>query len=429
MRALYLLALSLLVSSGSAQWQQVHSQALATADLGSLVYDTSRQVIVRCAPAATMAFDGTTWTQIAGPAPQGLFEELVVYDEARSVIVVYDSAARQTWELRGNAWTQVVTATLPTPIHIPGKMVYHAAARCCVLYGGFNVGINSTYSLGDTWHYDGVDWTQRTTGPGRHGFVFFYDEYRRDAVALMGESGYSRGQLNWVDSYDGSNWRSHGTGPLSGSFFGHTAFDSARGLAVAVGYTGQAGVTLAHMEVVGTNGTVRSGMQVPVQPGGMAYDRRRNRMVLIAPTGTFELVPEAGARAFGQPCNGGSLIGASLLVTQLPVLGQSLGLRLSGLPAGSASFLALGWSDTVDSISPLPRSLTPWGMTGCDWGVSLDALLLVVNVGGIADWSTPVPNQTWLLGLRLFAQGVHTAPGVNPAGALTSGAQALVIGR
>lgn len=422
MRALRMLVLALLAASVAAQWQQVHSQGWSTAELGPMVYDSARQSIVRCAPVDTQAFDGTTWTRIAGPAPQGL----AAYDEARSVIVVHDSFARQTWELGGNnIWTQVVTATQPTSVvTYPGRMVYHAAAGCCVLHGGFNL-VNWQFSLGETWHYDGSNWTLRSRGLGRDSFLFFYDEHRREAVALMGASGYSRGQLDSVDSYDGSNWHPHGTGPLSGYFVGAAAFDSARGLAVAVNTYPSA----THLEVVGTNATVRPGMQVPPGAAGMAYDRRRNRTVLVAPSGTFELIPEAGARAFGQPCTGSNYMGASLLVTRLPVLGQSLGLRLSGMPAQSTTFLELGWSDAASALGSLPQSLTPFGLTGCEQLVSIDAFLLVVNVAGVADWSTAVPNQTVLLGTRLFAQGAHLVAGANPAGALMSGGQALVLGR
>jgi hypothetical protein len=116
-------------------------------------------------------------------------------------------------------------------------------------------------------------------------------------------------------------------------------------------------------------------------------------------------------------------------VTQLPVLGQSLGLRMRGMPAASPTFLELGWSDMASALGPLPQSLTPFGLTGCDQLVSLDLFLFVVNVSGNADWSTAVPNQTVLLGMRLFAQGAHMVAGANPAGALMSDGQALVLGR
>lgn len=64
-----------------------------------------------------------------------------------------------------------------------------------------------------------------------------------------------------------------------------------------------------------------------------------------------------------------------------------------------------------------------------DGSVAFDSARGVAVIWSLADFSTSVPNRAELLGVRLFAQGIHTASGANPAGLLVSDAQALVAGR
>lgn len=114
------------------------------------------------------AFDGTSWTNRAPVSflPPARSDMRLVYDSARGVHVTFGgrsigtSASDETWEYSSatNAWTQVMTPTLP-----PGRyryaMEYDANRGVMVMHGGVGLAGN----LGDTWEYDGTDWTQVIT--------------------------------------------------------------------------------------------------------------------------------------------------------------------------------------------------------------------------------------------------------------------------
>ena len=64
-----------------------------------------------------------------------------------------------TWTWDGTDWTQRTPAHSPSPRYCLG-MAYDAARGQVVLFGGYGGG-----DLGDTWTWDGTDWTQRNLGP------------------------------------------------------------------------------------------------------------------------------------------------------------------------------------------------------------------------------------------------------------------------
>ena len=65
----------------------------------------------------------------------------------------------------------------------------------------------------------------------------------------------------------------------------------------------------------------------------------------------------------------------------------------------------------------------------CTQYVSLDAVSLpLVNMGGTATWSIPVPRDPILVGLPFYVQGVVIDFGVNPGNAITTNAGEGVIG-
>lgn len=100
------------------------------------------------------------------------------------------------------------------------------------------------------------------------------------------------------------------------------------------------------------------------------------------------------------------------------------------MPPGIA-LLAVGLSATALGSTPLPMSLSPFGLTGCnllqDTAVAL-ALPTDPAVAGTAQAHLPIPLLPWLAGYRLFAQAWAMAPGVNAAGLIVSDGLDFVIG-
>jgi len=83
-------------------------------------------------------------------------------------------------------------------------MAYDSARKRVVLFGGANV---AGQDLGDTWEWDGVEWTQvATTGPAsRDATAMAYDKARSKVVLFAGE-------VHGVIQQDTWEW----TGPIYG---------------------------------------------------------------------------------------------------------------------------------------------------------------------------------------------------------------------
>jgi hypothetical protein len=132
----------------------------------------------------TWEWDGATgaWTQITPPglAPRARRGHALVYDAARKKTVLYggyagntdQDAMRDTWTWDGATWTRVGTQAQPHPEPRYGHhMAYDAARGVVVLYGqygGWYVGpIGQPNSAsGNTWEWDGAAWTPAPNGGG-----------------------------------------------------------------------------------------------------------------------------------------------------------------------------------------------------------------------------------------------------------------------
>lgn len=133
-------------------------------------------------PTDTWTFDGTSWTQAAtvGPTgdPQGLSDSRGFAGMATlgSQVILFGGEQdanhflNDTWAWDGAKWTQL------SPAHQPPARFHQAMATfgsSIVLFGGGGSTMGGQPLLGDTWTFDGTDWTQAaSTGPApRYGYV------------------------------------------------------------------------------------------------------------------------------------------------------------------------------------------------------------------------------------------------------------------
>jgi len=124
----------------------------------------------------TWAFDGTNWSQLkfqAGAAvPRAREATVMARDDAAGTLVLFGGAelldngtatsGNDTWAWDGQAWTELNPSVSPPARGtetLVGNMVYDQALREDVLYGGTNDGS----ALGDTWTWDGGEWTQMSS--------------------------------------------------------------------------------------------------------------------------------------------------------------------------------------------------------------------------------------------------------------------------
>jgi hypothetical protein len=172
----------------------------------------------------------------------------------------------------------------------------------------------------------------------------------------------------------------------------------------------------------------------------MAYDTLRGRSVLLgysppfgAATETWELqMPASSAiQVFGQGCPGpAGTPQLTALPGSLPIIGQTLQIQLSPLPASifAIPFGAVGFSDQTYAGAALPASLASIGAPGCTLYVSIDQEFILSNLSGTATWNIPVPFDLNLLGLDAYLQGAVLVPGFNAANFVVANAAHVVVG-
>ncbi len=133
----------------------------------------------------TWAWDGTNWTNLLSPlAPTPRFSASMAYDPNSGTIVLFGGEdyltpnLNDTWLWNGTTWLLQNPSAMPSPRE-GAAMIYDPTAGNMVLFGGFAVNSVSvqgrwpTGTLGDTWTWDGTNWTQQTlsTAPRARGFA------------------------------------------------------------------------------------------------------------------------------------------------------------------------------------------------------------------------------------------------------------------
>lgn len=118
----------------------------------------------------------------------------MIYDPSRKRIVIFggESWSRvfgDTWEWDGTNWTQIVTPQSPAK-RFRTEMAYHEDLGGTILFGGGDYSSDpvNPRCYGDTWFYDGVSWTKLLdTGPTpRFSHAMVFDSIRRRIVLYGG---------------------------------------------------------------------------------------------------------------------------------------------------------------------------------------------------------------------------------------------------
>jgi hypothetical protein len=159
----------------------------------------------------TWVFDGDTWRDATPPlSPLARNGHAMVYDERRQRVVLFGGWSGgemlgDTWEWDGARWTQVATSG-PAPRALMG-LAYDAARGRTVLFGGTARFAPDAPSFGDTWEWDGREWTRReVAGPSaRDHIAMGYDAAHRRVVMHGGGSSEDAARETW--GFDGSAWR------------------------------------------------------------------------------------------------------------------------------------------------------------------------------------------------------------------------------
>jgi len=187
----------------------------------------------------TWEWDGKNWTHLKPTtSPSARSDHGMVYDTVRQRVVLFGGAndSKETWEWDGKNWT------LRKPTNSPrGRerhaMAYDSTRRRTVLFGGE---YGSQLGLADTWEWDGTNWTQikPTTSPSvrsKHEMVF---DVARQRVVLHGGVVWTGNGMRHGDTWewDGKNWTEIKTAVAAIPRYRHKlAYDSARQRTVLFG--------------------------------------------------------------------------------------------------------------------------------------------------------------------------------------------------
>lgn len=346
-------------------------------------------------------WNGTDWTQLNPTGtPGGLMWHGMAYDAIRNVTVTFGgrrdiwnqmSYLDETWEYSHalNQWSQAFTFNSPPPATATA-LSYHPALQQIVAFGGKT---GQSTAAGQTWTFDGTDWTQiNTTGtnpPARSGANLLVN-YSRNVLVLVGGRDPNGAILNDTWEHDGTQWR----------------------------------------EITNVYG----GIYPPRAEMAMAHDLTQDRLVSfggkVANNGLRNDTWEYGAhwQPFGLGCAGSNGT-PTIIPGQRPRLGNTATLQIGNNPTTSTfAFLAMGLSRTQWALGSLPALLDGIGMPGCRTYTSADLLVTIPASNGLATWTWNVPMQSILLGEALYMQGVTFDPGINAMGLAVSPAATMVVG-
>ena len=149
-----------------------------------------------------------TWSQqTPATSPAARSNQVMAFDSAHGQVVLFGGAdASDTWLWNGTTWSMATPSTPPPP-RSASAMAYDSARGQVVMFGGIVPG-SATNRLGDTWLWDGTNWTQANPSPSpsaRDGAAMVYDPVHGQTV-LFGGIDNSGTPLNDTWVWNGTTW-------------------------------------------------------------------------------------------------------------------------------------------------------------------------------------------------------------------------------
>lgn len=263
----------------------------------SMAYDSARARVVMFggynASPDTWEFDGAQWTVVSSPqSPGGRELPSLAYDSYRGRCVMFGGDMRSdTWEFDGATWGEVASVTNPGPRY-DTAMEGDVTRSFAVLFGGEG----PQGRTNDTWHFDGSSWIRRhpVVNPQvRSGHAMAFDLGRAKTLLFGGGGGNGVGLLGDTWEYDGSNWTNAAPAASPPARLAHAmAYDITRGRTVLFGGLLAGAVPAGDVwEYDGVTWTPVPGVMPPARwAHAMAYDAGRQRMVMFGGRSSFGLL-------------------------------------------------------------------------------------------------------------------------------------------
>jgi hypothetical protein len=202
----------------------------------------------------TWSWDGATWTEQApSTIPDARLGAAMTYDPDHQQVVMFggETDADQqntpfgdTWTWNGNDWAEE-DGLADSPSARPGAvMAWDSAAHSAVLFGGQSAACH--YFCADTWTWDGSNWTQEHpdhSPPARGWESMAYDPAAGEVVLFGGRcNNQTSGVCGDTWTWDGSDWTEQNPADSpSARWASQMAFDPASQAVLLFGGTGSLG--------------------------------------------------------------------------------------------------------------------------------------------------------------------------------------------
>lgn len=214
---------------------------------GALVYDpVGRRVLLfggysgSSVRSDLWSWDGSTWMLLSDGAVPGRGDFAMCFDRDRNRLVVHGGYDRSSllqdtceWDAATNTWSRFASG--PIGRLYAHRMVYDEVRHRAVLHGGFYY-----YNRGDTWTWDGANWSRIATGgPARYVFCMAFDRLRGEVVMHGGTTCCY--EVEYSETFrlrDGSWQLCRNDGPARG--YTNMAYDALRDTLVFSGGLGPA---------------------------------------------------------------------------------------------------------------------------------------------------------------------------------------------
>ncbi len=365
------------------------------------------------------SFDGTNWSlQVptgASPPPRARFA--AAFDPARQRYVIFGGDAQYSvggalgdtweWDLATSTWLQMTPATQPAA-RIHSRMAFDLISGSILMFGGRGaVGA-------ETWSWDGVDWTMRTPNtvpPAREQPNLATNWSTAEIVMFGGSTGAASGVLGDTWTWNGFDWtqQTTATSPgLGGIRNGKMSHDRLRNrMVVFGGVRASGGFSASAWEYDGVDWTER--LPTPTPQGragaGFCYVESMATNVLFggynggffADTWTYQTNAPASSMSSGAGC--ATAVGNPILTVQpLPWLGETIIWSVANLPATAIPLLVIGVNNPALNLAIL-------NAPNCTLFASPDVLLLALAPNALS-----IPVNLSLLGYELHSQAVAIEP-------------------
>ena len=271
---------------------------------------------------------------------------------------------------------------------------------------------------GETWTWDGTDWTQQfpnTSPPPREQASICYDVGRGNIVMFGGSTGAASGLLadTWV--WQGGDWQQILTPTIPGGTGLRNAkmtYDSMRDRVVLFGGVASNGFSSSVWEFDGADWTLRQPATGPSTRAGMGvvYVPALSTTVVAcgyngafwSDTWTWQTNAPATASSFGTGCPTSAGV-PTLNLSPLPWAGDTITWSIGATPTNALNLLLFGFSSQSWNGLPLPLSMAFAGFPGCDLLISADSSSIVPG-----SLTTTLPPQ--LIGVSFLNQAAVLDP-------------------